>query len=70
MRYPYVSEIACTKINHSSKIIDGYAAGMPMADQERNAPLHYTWEQSAYLATRKEELAGILEDIEPFKPVS
>lgn len=44
--------------------------GMPMADKERNAPVHYTWEQSSYLATRREELADILKDIEPFKPVS
>ena len=46
------------------------SAGMPMADKERNAPLHYTWEQSSYLATRREELADILKDIESFKPVS
>ena len=44
--------------------------GMPMADKERNAPLHYTWKQSSYLATRKEQLSDVLESIEPFKPVS
>ena len=41
-----------------------------MADKERNAPLHYTWKQSSYLATRKEQLSDVLESIEPFKPVS
>jgi hypothetical protein len=42
---------------------------MPMADKERNAPLHYTWEQSTYLATRREELSHILQTTEPFRPV-
>ena len=40
-----------------------------MADEERNAPLHYTWEQSTYLASRREELSHILENIEAFRPV-
>ena len=41
-----------------------------LGEVERNVPLHYTWKQSPYLSTRTEELGDIINDVQPFRPVS
>jgi len=40
------------------------------SDLEKNAPPHYTWKQSTYLATRRSQLESTLKNSEPFRPVS
>ena len=41
-----------------------------MANTERNAHLHYTWQTTPYLTSRTQQLHSTLTDIQDTKPVS